>query len=266
MRRKLRQGLLLVAATLVGLLAPQAGADIIIDDFDSVPYNSYYDQDIQIVRSGSTAGAYHTHQDSDYNPETHGIVGEYRELYVQRNRTSGSISLEVSEGASFSSSNSTSAPEDISPDIAHITWDGNGSALGGTPNFAGPLTDFSSMTYLALQTKTLDADRFAAIQLWDTSGNTQTVQFLLPEVVPFVGAQIVNYGIGLSNFTNVALNQIGAIRLHFLTDDITFLDFRATNSPVTAAPVVPVPPALALGALGMAVVAGFRRRSSASVA
>lgn len=263
MRRKLRQGLLLLAATLVGLLAPQAGADIIIDDFDTVPTVVIDGEsvDIQTVRdiTSGNAGRANTF-DATLVAPTPDIWGLYRELYVQRNVVgSGGVELTVSGGASLNSQEPSTAPTLLSPDIAHITWDNNGSALGGLPNFGDASSSFLGEAGFSLTSNAINLSRFAAIQVWDQSGSTDSVTFEIE-------AAETTHQVSFSSFTGINWNQVGAIRLHFLTDDLLFDEFRTVTTVTDLAPVVPVPPALALGALGMAVVAGFRRRSSASVA
>lgn len=254
MRRKLRQGLLLVAAVAIGLLAPQAGAEIIIDNFSGSTQNAT-DWD----GPPDTTGVSSTNLVADPN-----VFGGYRHLYVNNNTGDG-VSLTVNNGASFTTQEPTIAPDPIAPDVAFITWDAD-AAFSLAPNYSDEWSSLLNDPVVgnnAFQLKSntnISVSRFAAIQVWDRYGNSDSVTF---EVV----GGFDTHNVSFNSFSNlIDFGQIGAIRLHFLTDDLRFDAFTIQSGVTTFAPVVPVPAAAGLGILGMAVVAGFRRRSSANVA
>lgn len=263
MRRKLRQGLLLAAAVAIGLLAPQAGADIVIDSFNGVYHQAVADP--QDPDNPTFAGS---------SVRSHlNILGGHRELYVESN-LGGVVELRVrvgdellEDGVAFSIQEPTSAPTAIFPDVAHITWDGTvGASSGGDPSL-NLLTNLSAngQDSFLLRTNFLappGADRYAQIEVWDTLGNVGLGDVTLQNGLTEHLLSFADIG-----FTGVQFSSIGAIRLHFLTDDIRLLSFEAISidGPNNPEPV-PVPPAVALGALGMAAVAGARRRSLANLA
>lgn len=254
MRRKLRQGLLLVAATLVGLLAPQAGADIVLDTFSG----SHAATDSVFFGSPDALGVTST---SVYDVN---VFSGYRDLFVRVNDPAiNQLSLVVDGGASFNMHYSSQAPEFIAPDVAHITWDGlSVPSNGGTPNYSTASDLLAAGSFFSLTSNTWTTSRYAALQVWEAGAveESKTVQFEL------LGTA-TTHNIAFSSFAGIDFTNVGAIRLHFLTDELEFREFSVVSTPTgPLAPVVPVPPAVALGALGMLAVAGARRRSSANIA
>lgn len=272
MRRKLRQGLLLVAAVAIGLLAPQAGAaTILIDDFDFDSGNG-------------TNFVYDTNQASDPlsifpssgSANRGNIFRGSRDLFVQINKDpsiTSSIQMQTSShpsggGIVFELHHSSAAPDPIAPDVAHITWDGASTNYGSTPDLTGSIDLLGGSAlgdaFFTFTSNSWNTNRQVAVEVWST-GNASS------SYVPFVLAAGNNqHSLGFDDlgFSGFNFASVSGIRLHFLTDEIQLYNFSVENAaqgdPQTTP--VPVPAAAGLGILGMAVVAGFRRRSSANVA
>lgn len=241
MRRRKKIGLLAMALACAGLMAPAAGAATVLDDFSITSADHWVDD------PGFASPDYHTLFDA-------GLLGGSRELYVQLGNDED-ISLRVSGGSARISSEETQAPTLLDGSIAHITWDATGNAEGGAPDHGSWLANLGGAHHsFFLETSSPGADRMVNIAVWDTDGNMAQRDWTLANVDDPL--HYLSFA-SLTDFGSVDFSNIGAIRLSFLTDDISIRSFGA---------VVPVPPAVGLGLLGMMIVGGLRRRKKASAA
>ena len=237
MRKRSKLGLLLAAIACAGVVAPQAQAGF-VDDF--------------------TVGSQFVQAPDLGNPSDDDAIdiggGIFRQLYVQLDATGNDSDISLRAGGAAESASisteETNAPNLLDGSIAHITWDSVGASLNGSPNFGTTIADLDGYAAFHIQTSSPGDNRMVNIQLWDTGGNLASGDFTL------ASSNDPNHYLSFASLTNIAsldLANIGAIRLNFLTDDITITSISA---------VVPVPPAVGLGLLGMFLVGGIRRRKS----
>ncbi|MBX3177313.1 MAG: hypothetical protein KF886_08140 [Candidatus Hydrogenedentes bacterium] len=239
MRRLKKIGLLAMALACAGLIAPVAGAatiDTFAGDFQ------------QVSDSTSDNVAVTSVYDSSLAPDA---IGGYRELYVNRDAgVPGFTSLTVDGGVAFSNNNPVVGM--LNYGVAHITWDGTANIAGPAPITEYALgEDFTAWSQFHIVTPgNLLNDSMVSVELWDSSGSySGPVSWTLAN-------NTANHYLSFSNFAGFDFANVGAIRLNFLTDNVYITSFG----------VVPVPPAVGLGLLGMMVVGGLRRRKKASAA
>lgn len=233
MRKRSKLGMLLAGAVAcAGLLVPQAQAATVIDLFND---------DAQSITASTTTSTVHdTVSGGSY-------LGGFRELYAELNDGS-SLTMIVDttgSGVVFDLAHPSSAPTRIDPDLASITWDGVGGALGGAPDTTVSLGNFGALNSFYVETNEFnEANRFVNIEVWDEFGASANAELTLAQGVT---DHYLNFG----NFGGFDFSDVRAIRMHFLTDDIEISTFSA---------VVPVPPAVGLGLVGLFIAGGRLRR------
>jgi len=242
-------GLLAIAAAVFAGAGTVAQAAI-IDDFDTV--SQYVRVDLQTEND----------PDVDYSFEAVGNLFGSRELYVELGNNRSSIEIDVSGGIATDGSRPDSAPQLLANSIAHVTWDGVDSSADPTAiNYSSwPGYDFSGST--AFEIDVLGQEYVQTkiqIEVWDIFGNNDIQDWTIPTNTGNI------FSLAFNTFSGGILwDQVGAIRMHFLTDDVVIDAFR-TNGTLAPNPV-PVPAAAGLGFLGMGLIAAFRRKQGSKVA
>lgn len=187
-----------------------------------------------------------------------------RELYVSLGAERSEISLTVEQGLALSTSNPDSAPDPMDPSVAHITWDGEESSADPTavqPGGVGVnlLADGSNSFYVDTYVPQ-SSITWIALEVWDTVGTSFYKAWELPATtVPDLGRSYLSFDWFIDQ--GVDFGSVGAIRMHFLTDDVSIDSFGTIAS---STPLVPLPGAAALGLFGMGLVVARRRRQNAS--
>lgn len=245
MRRLKKFGLLAMALACAGLMAPVAGAAV-IDDFTEF-------QSISVPNTMAPNPV--------YDSVSGGMFGGYRELYLNLVAGSGDVSLATSTGGTLQfSSNNSFAPNPLNGSTAHVTWDGSVLAPADPASDGAAITptaglgSFAGYSSFYLDVNDLDVSRQVQIDVWDGDSTDSAVWTIA--ATSYSPTTFTRHFLSFSSFSGITWGDMTALRLTFLTDDFQIDEFG----------VVPVPPAVGLGLLGMMVVGGLRRRKKASAA